>query len=199
MACKLVMSLPTFTIASSIFTMVAISFDRYFSIVHQKNIDRKKALIIIVLIWVISIATTAPQMYEYSIYQKNETEPNGEFEIEIACGSHGIAENFETIYASIVVAVCYLGPLLLMSVNYVNVGKFLWSAGGGAVNGTVSKQRVRIVQMLASVSVVFALLWLPYFTLFTMEVINCCDFVRLVPLLSYYNCVNAKVVHWRHL
>ena len=92
----------------------------------------------------------------------------------VSCGSHDIAPNFETIYASIFVLTIYLLPLLVICLNYVNIVRFLWrvakqtEASGSA--GAVSKGKVKVVKMLAIVTGVFAALWAPYFVLFAMEV-----------------------------
>ena len=170
--CKLIMSVPLLTITCSISTMVVMSFDRHISIVYQRNLSQVQAVLMVGMVWVISMAMTGPQIYEYSTYVKFEEQEN---ETEIACGSHGIPENFELIYASCVVALCYFLPLTLIIINYVRVVTFLKkvtreSSISQSVTSVVSKATVNVLRMLITVTAVFALLWLPFFILFTMEV-----------------------------
>ncbi|XP_041376757.1 histamine H2 receptor-like [Gigantopelta aegis] len=175
--CKIIMSGPLLTITCSITTMVVMSFDRHVAIVYQKILTQMQAVLLVGLVWMISMAMTGPQIYEYSTYHKFDADDN---ETEVACGSHGIEENFELIYASCVVALCYFLPLALIIINYVRVVAFLKkvtreSSMGQSVTSVVSKATVNVLRMLITVTAVFALLWLPFFVLFTMEEITGTD------------------------
>ena len=68
-------------------------------------------------IWILAIASSCPQLYEYSVYEEIEEE-DGVNITEQACGSHGIVEHFETLYSIVVVIVMYVIPGLLLVINY---------------------------------------------------------------------------------
>ena len=85
--------------------------------------EQKGLIATLVAIWLLSLAGSSPQFYEYSLYEHFEEEEN---ETEIACGSHGIAENFESIYAGVVVCIAYILPLVVIILNYSNLAYFLW-------------------------------------------------------------------------
>ncbi|CAD5117601.1 DgyrCDS6357 [Dimorphilus gyrociliatus] len=172
---------PMLSISSSIFTMTAMSFERVLAIiknVHLREIHHK--VIIISIVWALSVISAGPQIYEYSTYLKFEEEEN---KTEISCGSHGIEENFETIYASILVFVGYVLPLVIISCNYGLIIRFLWNFSksegrdgpGSEVKGAVFKARVRVAKMIFTATALFAILWLPFFVFFTMEEVTGTD------------------------
>jgi hypothetical protein len=169
------MTLPLVTIAASIMTMVAVSFERYRSIVKQRYLSNKAFYIIIALIWLFALVLAAPQLYEYSVVEEHEIEGN-ETEIEIICGSAESSDIFPTTYGSIVVFCVYVIPSIIVLANYINVGRFVWkmsklrSDGQTEVQGAVAKQKVNVVKMLAVIAVVFLVLWAPFFILFFLEV-----------------------------
>lgn len=148
--------------------MVAIAIDRTREIIYGKKLTLQEARKIIFGIWLWSIATSSPQIYEYSAYVKYDEEYN-----ITSCGSHDIVENFETIYASVVIVISYVIPLVLITINYARIIIFVWKAGNtlAAIESQVLKKRMRIVRLLITVTVVFVLLWSPYFVLFGMEVL----------------------------
>jgi len=57
--------------------------------------------IIIGAVWVLALAVSAPQLYEYSVADKPDEDNN--MTTHLSCGSHGIDESFELIYAIIIV------------------------------------------------------------------------------------------------
>lgn len=166
--------------------MTVISFERYFAIVHQKNFTIRATLLVILAIWIVSFATSAPQLYEYSAKVVPDEYGNG---THLSCGSHDIPENFETIYASIILAISYVIPLLLISTNYFRLVAFLYrvskinkGANPGQGGYTVNRDKVRVLRMAIVLTSVFTLLWLTYFVLFTIE-------VSTSPLLFIYTAV----------
>ncbi|KAI0219836.1 hypothetical protein LSAT2_028662 [Lamellibrachia satsuma] len=70
------------------------------------------------------------------------------------------------------VSVSYFLPLAVIVVNYLNIGRFLWRVSrqvSGGNTSNVSKSKVAVVKMLALAATLFAVLWVPFFVLFTME------------------------------
>ena len=201
--CRLVMFLPNFCIAASIITMIAIAVDRRSAVVNSKPMFATSIAIAAanIAIWVLSLIVAAPALYEYSVYEKeygasgsgeikdesgsheiidfgSGFDPNGTY---LACGSHGIAKNFEKIYATLLFVTIYLLPLVIISGNYLSIWLFVRqkakeisenldngvSGGGG---GAISKGKYKILKMLLLVVFVFAVAWAPYFTIFVREV-----------------------------
>ncbi|KAL5022462.1 hypothetical protein ScPMuIL_001617 [Solemya velum] len=176
--CKLVRFLPMFTIMSSISTMTAMALDRYRTVVHQKTINIKNLYIIIGVIWCISLATSSPQIYEYSVYEKPIEGTNSTLTV---CGSHGIIEDFELVYSILVLIVAYIVPLGIIVLSYCVLFFFVWKKSnkmkhsmrnrGGTYGGrgTLSERKRRVLTMTITLTSIFAILWTPYFVTFTIE------------------------------
>ncbi|CAC5396660.1 NPFFR2 [Mytilus coruscus] len=146
--------------------MVAIAVDRFREIIKNRKLLPKQALYIITLLWIWSVTVSSPQLYEYSVYQKYEDKYN-----ITSCGSHDIIEHFETVYAAIVIVLSYAVPLILITISYVKIMIFVWKAGKTVAGkeSQVLKRRMKIVRLLITITVVFALFWSPYFVLFGIE------------------------------
>ncbi|XP_052075698.1 neuropeptide FF receptor 2-like isoform X1 [Mytilus californianus] len=164
--CKMIMFIPLLSISSSISTMVAIAVDRFREIIKRHKLLSKQAMYVIMVSWVWSVVVSSPQLYEYSVYSNYDEEYN-----VTSCGSHDIVENFETVYAVIVIVLSYVVPLILITISYVKIMIFVWKTGKNVAGkeSQVLKKRMKIVRLLITITVVFALLWSPYFALFGME------------------------------
>lgn len=147
--------------------MVAIAIDRAREIIQGFKLTVRAAIQAISCIWIWSLAVSSPQLYEYSVYDKIEEEYN-----ITSCGSHDIVENFETVYAAVVIVISYAIPLVLITISYARTIIFVWKAGNtlAASQSQVLKKRMKIVRLLIVITVVFAFLWSPYFVLFGIEV-----------------------------
>ncbi|XP_064598788.1 neuropeptide FF receptor 2-like [Liolophura sinensis] len=177
--CKLIQFVPQFSIMCSISTMVAISFDRLFAITEQKYMRLRVTAVLIALIWVIALATSAPQLYEYSVSLEVEEYDN---DTHVSCGSHDIPENFETVYACIVLVVSYVLPLMLIAGNYGRLVVFLYKRSVvttgtrlGQGGNHVMRSKIKVLKLLICLTVIFIILWMPYFVLFTIEEITDTD------------------------
>ena len=71
--CKLIMFIPKFIIISAISTIVAIAADRYRVMIYQKHLFKKGALISVGIIWLTAACFSAPQVYEYNVYEIMES------------------------------------------------------------------------------------------------------------------------------
>ncbi|XP_006819311.2 G-protein coupled receptor 83-like [Saccoglossus kowalevskii] len=230
--CKIVMSSPLCCIASSIYTMIVIAHERRVVILgglNNNSMTMRQAKIAIVIIWITSLAVSAPQMYEYSTYEKivlnnplehvsqsssdetmnntmwdnltesdaggaaNEEIPENkpliigggsseeiilpenftDYHFETSCGSHGIPDMFEEVYSICIFVIGYLIPLIIISVNYILIVRYIWKTSHALTKegGTsaVSKNKVKIIKMMMTVVVVFAVCWAPFFALFVRE------------------------------
>jgi hypothetical protein len=169
----------------AIFTIVAIAIDRYRVIVTQKQLYRQGALTAIIVIWIGSVFVSAPQIYEYNVYN-DRSEYNSNITYK-SCGSEGIVEHFETIYASLVFVFAFLVPLFILVVCYTQIMLYVWRHGRRfratcmrssgnrpneerRANKMLTTRMVRLVKMLIWITVTFVALWTPYFIIFAMTV-----------------------------
>lgn len=187
------MFMPKLSVMGAILTIVAIAIDRYRVIVIQKHINRRGALTAIACIWLTSILVSAPQLYEYNVYE--DTDEYNSNVTYISCGSEGIVEHFETVYASCVFVFAFLVPLFILFICYMKLLLYVWRHGkrfrktqehrvgestlkalqkqvrrNGRINKMLSVRMVRILKMLIWITATFVGFWTPYFIIFGMTV-----------------------------
>ena len=199
--CKIIMFFPTFIIMSTIFTIVATATDRYRVMIRHQTLSKRGAFIIVGIIWVVSAAISAPQIYEYNVYKSVDDDTNMTL---TACGSEGIVEQFETIYASCLMVVYYVSSLML-TICYGRIAFVVWKNAkrfqvtqteqlnstsvtfnsGSRLGKKISARKIKVFKMLASVTLTFIFLWTPYFVLFSVQVnIHRCIVPRINITLS---------------
>ena len=181
------MFIPLFTVTSAIYTIIAIAADRYRVMIYRRMLLLKETLVVVAIVWVLSICVSAPQLYEYSVY----SEVNEVINItQTHCGSWGIVENFEVIYASIVFVLSYSVPLLVLVFCYTSIAILVLkhakrfqsnssactnnnirnSSSGSQLETVITTRKVKVLKMLISITIAFVVLWTPCFILFALQV-----------------------------
>ncbi|XP_005094654.1 neuropeptide FF receptor 2-like [Aplysia californica] len=175
--CRVVNFCPLMCIMASIYSMVAISFERKRAIIVSTAARPTilVALKIIPAIWGLSFVFCIPTMYEYSAFQ----EPLENGTSITRCGSNGVSWTYTVLNGVALVMLAYIVPLTLLLLNY---GSILWFFHGRGVFGhahvtdaalvqaqALYKGRMNVVKMLILVALLFALSWLPYFALLLLE------------------------------
>ena len=107
---------------ASIYSMVAISFDRSHAILL--NTDRKLTLrtasIQLAGIWLLSLVFSIPTMHEHSQYIIEETE-NGTL---WGCGSNGVSYTYSVANGVALLLLAYTIPLAILLFNYGRILAF---------------------------------------------------------------------------
>ena len=181
------MFIPLLTVASTICTIICIAGDRYRVMFYKQTLNRLESTAIVCLIWLVAFCVSAPQLYEYNIYNKTNPDLN---RVQLSCGSEGIVEKFETIYAAIVFVLLYCLPVLVLAFCYIRISALVWKNAKrmrsmvaelptnnptndnqtNQLESMISTRKVKVLQMLISITVAFVLLWTPYFILFAIQV-----------------------------
>ncbi|XP_046605787.1 tachykinin-like peptides receptor 86C isoform X1 [Neodiprion virginianus] len=160
------------TVASSVFTLVAISFDRYMAIVRplQHRMSRRRALLAVAMIWFASALLGLPCL----LYSTTMTRSYSNGQVRIVCYMmwpdgrypHSMTEY---IYNLVFLGVTYLVPVTVMAVCYTLMGLELWGSKSIGEHtqrqkeSTKSKRKVlKVVRMFIIVVTIFAVCWLPY-------------------------------------
>ncbi|KAK2141122.1 hypothetical protein LSH36_1157g01008 [Paralvinella palmiformis] len=129
------------------------------------------ALIIIGLIWLVPIGLQIPwalyyKLDEFSMYI-NGNQPAK----VLACYLEFTDVRFERgFFLGVVFLTYYLVPLVVITVFYTLIGMKVWKRNVAGIRGSkaernIQRSKVKIVRMLVTVAIVFALLWLPLFSL----------------------------------
>ncbi|XP_062702608.1 tachykinin-like peptides receptor 86C [Aedes albopictus] len=119
------------SVASSVFTLVAISLDRYIAIVHplRHRTSRKKARLFLLIIWALSCILAAPCLMYSTVmtkrYHNGKTRtvcymlwPDGRYPTSMA----------DYIYNLVFLILTYGIPMLIMIVCYSLMGRELWGS-----------------------------------------------------------------------
>ena len=158
--CKFFHAAQVGSFAASVFSLVAISFDRSFAILFplQKIMTRNVVRFSIAMTWLGALALMLPLM----IATKN---------IQLEGGDGMICEEFwETmltaVYVTVVFVIAYIVPLIIIALLYCLAGLRLCSRKLPGHQNPTARKKVqassrRATAMLITVAVVFALSWLP--------------------------------------
>ncbi|XP_031559983.1 QRFP-like peptide receptor [Actinia tenebrosa] len=149
--------------ASSVLTMTAIAFDRFFAITKpMKDIINMVVLQrVVIAIWLISFVTSSPLIYSFQLGQDN-----------IGCFCYEEwspifdEETGSRIYTLFDFIVIYMVPFLTIAVLYSLIARHLWFGKSSSSNGrqtqiNLLRSRRKVVIMLITVIFFFIICWLP--------------------------------------
>lgn len=166
-ACKAMPFMTNLSVASSSLTLCCIALDRYNAIVHPLKLNAtknpKRAVILLLCVWVVSISASIPYALLYNIYDICKGD-NCESEAHLCYGSdRGLLASLEMWLTLVVLLVL---PLSFIAVTYGIVIWRLWSKRTiGARIPTAEDLRTRYkkkaVMMMVLVVVLFACCWTP--------------------------------------
>lgn len=178
--CKMVVYFQSVAVAVSVLTLIAVTGDRYLCVLsplsRRPGIDQAKYIVLI--IWVIALSVMAPLVSAQKVVN---------FDGNDACIEEW-SEPFDKEAAPkhftvILFVVMYVIPLTGMAILYFLICRTLWKrkAPGEQINQTeilIQKSRRRVVIMLVTVTIVFALCWLPlwvfqFISFFAGHIIPC--------------------------
>ncbi|XP_076358917.1 tachykinin-like peptides receptor 99D [Tachypleus tridentatus] len=173
--CKIFNFISVLSVAASVFTLMAISIDRYTAIMYplKPRMSRKTTLNITLWIWVASSALSLPNIL-YSTTMK-EVYPNGGYRVicyMIWPDGPTTQSYTEYIYNVVILLLAYILPITSMTFTYFRVGQELWGSQSigerTAVQMEAIKSKRKIVKMMMVVVLIFAVCWLPYHVYFLL-------------------------------
>ncbi|XP_004086705.1 galanin receptor type 1 isoform X1 [Oryzias latipes] len=155
--CKFIHYFFTVSMLVSIFTLSAMSVDRYIAIVHSRKSSSirvaKYALIGVVVIWIISLVMAAPIMHYQNIFHSSD---NYTF-----CWEVWPDQTQKKIYVVCTFVFGYVLPLLLISFCYAKVLNHLHKKLRNMSKKSEASKK-KTAQTVLVVVVVFCLSWLPH-------------------------------------
>nr|BAO01084.1 neuropeptide GPCR A34 [Nilaparvata lugens] len=156
------------TVAASVFTLVAITLDRYMAIMRplRHRMSRRRARLLIAVVWASSCLLALPCLrYSQTMTRKYRNDssrtvcfmewPDGHY-------PHSVTEH---VYNIVFLSLTYVIPVIAMAVCYTVMGQELW---GGSIGEQTQRQldsiksKRKVVRMFSIVITIFALCWLPY-------------------------------------
>nr|ANO39032.1 GCR058 [Schmidtea mediterranea] len=177
------------TVCASISTLTIIAFDRYVAICHpmKRVINKKTTYIIVIGIWISSAIILLPWAVYYKIQIKvTNLTWNGSFQLhrKICLMEWPNKGEGKEYFLGVIFIILYVIPLTLISIFYAAVGLKVWqrvntdnSGKKFCLNHTCGgidrKKSIKLVKMLLTVVVFFAISWLPlYITLLLYYYLN---------------------------
>ncbi|KAK6173960.1 hypothetical protein SNE40_017326 [Patella caerulea] len=171
--CKVTPFLQGTAVSVSVFSMLAISINRYFAIhipLKAKLIfSRQNVAIIIVLIWIASFGAISPLLFVNNVTTYGVP---GIFEAR-ACEEKWGTPQVKQIYSLVMLGILFVSPLSGMATMYSIISTTLWNADtqlypNGTKTGKVQtdrviRQRRKTVRTLISLVIIFGVCWLPYY------------------------------------
>ncbi|XP_037094572.1 tachykinin-like peptides receptor 86C [Pollicipes pollicipes] len=158
------------TVTASVFSLVAVSIERYMVIVRplRRKIRRGEVVGSIILIWVCSGCLSVPYLL-YSDIITHRRLPSG----DEVCGCvlvwpDGLPQTSfaDHVYSIVFLCLTYILPMLFMAICYTIIGRQLWRSGRTGFKTTAElsaiRSRRKIARKFIVVVVAFALLWLPH-------------------------------------
>ncbi|KXJ25148.1 neuropeptide FF receptor 2 [Exaiptasia diaphana] len=154
--CKILWPLQTMCLFVSIFTLTAVSLNRFWAIVYplRRQMTKGNATVVIILIWLLSLVLSTPYVMVLGIKGNycEETWPN--------------TGPYRKAYTLSIFVFQYLLPLTVISAVYVKIGIELRKCIGphqtnAALYRAQQEDATKVVRMLIIVTVLFALCVLP--------------------------------------
>lgn len=166
-------------VASGVFTITALSLDRFLAIRYPMLLRRRNPAIFVkvslLLVWLLAALLMVPMGLVKRVTHIVTELPTQNFTVKY-CEEVWASRSGRHTYALLVLVFIYVVPGIAMTSLYVVMGRRLWvserdvarhgsctSAAGSPVSG-----RRRVAQMSVVVAVVFAACWLPYYSFSTI-------------------------------
>lgn len=190
--CKTIHFSLTASIAASVITLIVITVDRFVSIVFvwKTCLNLRTSKVSLVVIWIIAIGIMGLHLEVYTVNQAIQ----GDERYYCYPDWQRMPLGFNKFFAIGMFVMLYAFPLVLMAILYSMIVHKLWkdsfdrsAASGGDANINSSKKRV--VKMLVTVTVAFAVCWFPlhtihYYIYFEAETFRCMSLFLI--LLSFW-------------
>ncbi|KAH8357236.1 hypothetical protein KR084_011232 [Drosophila pseudotakahashii] len=176
--CKFVPYIQGVSVAASVYSLIAVSLDRFIAIWWPlKQMTKRRARIMIIGIWAIALVTTIPWLLFFDLVPAEEVFSDALVSAysqpQFLCQEvwpPGTDGNLYFLLANLVA--CYLLPMSLITLCYV----LIWikvstrSIPGESKDAQMDrmqqKSKVKVIKMLVAVVILFVLSWLPLYVIF---------------------------------
>ncbi|XP_077988643.1 somatostatin receptor type 2-like [Glandiceps talaboti] len=157
--CKIVIGIDGMNMFTGIFTLTAMTVDRYLAIVHaiwsKNHRTVLQARVVCILLWLISIAVTIP-LWMYATLRSREG--------ITSCNTRG-PPWVEKLFALYSFAIGFMLPIIVISICYTRILVYL-ARNSKMSKPQSSKSKIgRVSLMILMAVLVFVICWLPFWTI----------------------------------
>ncbi|XP_022780499.1 probable G-protein coupled receptor 83 [Stylophora pistillata] len=199
--CKLVTFIQQASLAVSILSLTAIAFDRFFAILFpfRKIINRRTTKVLVALTWLVGAVFTAPILYtNRTVVDDGSNKVTCQEVWEPLFNSSKARSDYTFVHFGFL----YAGPLTVIGVLYTAIVLELWRGNSVKFRAKANYQEVeksnkKVLKMLVTVIVVFALFWLPvYIFQFLVYTGNrTCTVDGVILFIGYFLCQATSAVN----
>ncbi|KAE9549412.1 hypothetical protein FO519_007379 [Halicephalobus sp. NKZ332] len=165
--CKLSTFLNSTTSCASVFTLVAVTVDRYLAICHTLKYDKYATYPVYVImgIWAVSAALGSPNLIVYDEVLYDLTPPNGTVVARL-CVSTRDDDFWQFLTVNVIIA--FVLPFTLIIICYALIFRTVLRHRSLAVDARIRDERVklRVAQMMFTVILNFLTCWTPLYALY---------------------------------
>lgn len=165
--CKLTSFAQSVFVVCTVYTLIAMSVDRYLAIIHplKPKLTHRDCYRLIICLWTFAITFSSPILFEMHIRQICFERDMKEY-IQTICQTNGLSESIQTIYNIATLTIIYLIPLVVLSVVYIRLG---WQLNKSRAPGEahterdarIKKSKKKVFKMCFAVVFMFGICWLP--------------------------------------
>jgi hypothetical protein len=168
--CKFTSFAQSVFVVCTVYTLIAMSVDRYIAIIHplKPKLTRRQCRILIGLLWTFSITFSSPIFIDMHIrHTCFHRDFNHTIEYsQIICESLGLPASLQTAYNIATITVTYLLPLCVLSIIYVRLGwRLHQSRAPGEAHSErdakIKKSKQKVIKMCFVVVIMFGVCWFP--------------------------------------
>uniref|UniRef100_A0A673H0D9 Neuropeptide FF receptor 1-like n=1 Tax=Sinocyclocheilus rhinocerous TaxID=307959 RepID=A0A673H0D9_9TELE len=152
------------SVSASVFTLVAIAVERFRCIVYpfQRKLTQRQAIITITFIWALAVGIMCPSavtltvsqdLLHFMVDRDNVTYPL------YTCWEAWPDQSMRKIYTTVLFSHIYLAPVTLIVIMYTRIAVKL------VKSRRVFRRKLRVVNMLLIVALLFTVSWLPLWIL----------------------------------
>ncbi|XP_063166020.1 pyroglutamylated RF-amide peptide receptor [Candoia aspera] len=173
-ACKMVPFVQSTAIVTEILTMTCIAVERHNGIVHPLKMKwqytNRRAYTMLGIVWLLAAAVGSPMWHVQRVENKYDFLYEKEY---VCCLEEWPSPVHQKIYATFILVILFLLPLMLMLLLYSKIGYELWikkRVGDASVlqsiheneMSKIARKKKRAIVMMVTVVVLFAICWTPF-------------------------------------
>ncbi|XP_015272586.1 PREDICTED: pyroglutamylated RFamide peptide receptor [Gekko japonicus] len=179
-ACKMVPFVQSTAIVTEILTMTCIAAERHNGIVHPLKMKwqytNRRAYTMLGIVWLAAAIVGSPMWHVQRLENKYDFLYEKRY---VCCLEEWASPVHQKIYATFILVILFLLPLMLMLLLYSKIGYELWikkRIGDASVLQTmhgsemskISRKKKRAIIMMVTVVVLFAVCWAPFHVIHMM-------------------------------
>ncbi|CAF1125203.1 unnamed protein product, partial [Didymodactylos carnosus] len=166
--CKYFSFAQSVCVMCTVYTLIAMSIDRYLAVVHPMNqlkITQGQCKKLLALLWLFAISFSIPVYIEMNTRRVCYNRGN-KIHLQTICEANGISKSLQTAYNITSIIMIYFIPLVVLSIVYIRLGQALnKSRAPGEAHSErdakMEKSKRKVIKMCCVVVIMFGICWLP--------------------------------------